>query len=648
MLVLICFGATAIVHDQVASVDVASAAVKIQTLCRMRHQRVFYILLRDTLALERAVSEFVEAVDDAPTAQVGTLSTRDQVQHWQDRHDRLLETLRSSLVELANSAGADAMTAQLDATFPFRARLGGAWESANDAATKMCLDRSGEFLDQVKALIRVRDYDRTDIVDVMSAIVSFESQCVRARAVPTSYMLKLCDTARDALTRRIALAKKDITAHVSAAGFDLRRVTAVVQKYEDSYMAVKPLADEPLGEDYEMILARRSALLGTARIQVERTVCSGDLREVCDAIAYCSGVAELRSEIQKLEQQQAVILTVQKKEWMRMAQSDDVVALHNAVDLCRLCKELCRDELFGLRRRLETLAHVAIKALTEALSSHDPKALDETISEYKHYLPSSASIWYKLQDHRRSMPEYWAGRAQALLSTTELLPVQQAVVALQYLRMDQQHNALKSWLEKIAHDISAQIRVATAKSDSAKLIAEMLHKTSGCEHLFGPELDLLREQYEPIVCEARIALSELLQSNSPSNLVDIDDALLAYGSFPTDTSIMRHVDQLKEHRHRIVEDAKSHLEQGMLLDDVQTISSTLQHFESTAISPEWIALDQQRNFMHTQARERLSNLLETKDIVEIANALNEFAGGWSRATLSIYRRPSPLLTVISS
>eukprot|EP01050_Picozoa_sp_SAG11_P020283 SAG11_NODE_3392_length_2477_cov_1.339781_4_plen_72_part_00 len=59
---------------------------------------------------------------------------------------------------------------------------------------------------------------------------------------------------------------------------------------------------------------------------------------------------------------------------------------------------------------------------------------------------------------------------------------------------------------------------------------------------------------------------------------------------------------------------------------MQSINNTLEQFESAAISAEWIALDQQRNFMHVEAREKLSNLLETHDIVAIGAALQEFSG----------------------
>eukprot|EP01050_Picozoa_sp_SAG11_P022643 SAG11_NODE_4331_length_1947_cov_1.258798_2_plen_52_part_01 len=48
-------------------------------------------------------------------------------------------------------------------------------------------------------------------------------------------------------------------------------MSSVIQKYDAAYVALKSMSDEPLGECYEMLLARRSALLETARRQVERT-----------------------------------------------------------------------------------------------------------------------------------------------------------------------------------------------------------------------------------------------------------------------------------------------------------------------------------------------------------------------------------------
>eukprot|EP01050_Picozoa_sp_SAG11_P032633 SAG11_NODE_10701_length_811_cov_1.171348_2_plen_114_part_01 len=61
-------------------------------------------------------------------------------------------------------------------------------------------------------------------------------------------------------------------------------------------------------------------------------------------------------------------------------------------------------ELFALRARLETLAIAAVKAMTAALTSTSPQAIDETLEQYACYPPASMPIWRKLKERRRAMP----------------------------------------------------------------------------------------------------------------------------------------------------------------------------------------------------------------------------------------------------
>jgi hypothetical protein len=616
------------------------AATQIQTQVRKSLSRRFYLLQKETVAMERllmgagkdATHGFIKEKPWSANYDQGT-----RLVQMLDRQQRTAGKLKSNLVLMEATTTIGEISTTLRLYSPFKKHLGDEWNRLDHIATKICVEGAGEYQQALNALSKAKY--ASNIIEVTQAISIFSEVCVRSDRPPSSYMLQIRDQAQDTLSRLVALANKEISAIVPAAGFDLRRVTSVIQTYESAHTALRSLSEEPLGEEYEMLLARRAALLDAARLQVERTAKSRDLREICDAIAYCSGVKELRDEIKKLEKHRTVVLASKASVWAALCQSDDINALYDAVGLCRLCPpEDCREQLFSLRRRLETLTHIAVQAMTDALGSVDPRVIDETLERYKSYPPNSMNVWHKLSEHRRTMAVHWSRRADSLLTATELLPLQQAINVLDYLRMDEQRIALKTRLERLVPEVSAQISAAIDKSD-AGAITDLLDKTAGCDELFGAELDALREQFAPIVCEARIALHELLQNESPAVLGDIDDAILAYGKIPV-PSIEVFMDQLKDHRAKIAGDVKIKLEQSLSVDDVQELTQTLREFESAAVSPEWHALDQHRNHIHLRARERLSNLLGSNDIVAVGNSLDAFAGVWHSLLCPEKARPA--------